>query len=755
MIKRSRILAFFLLLIFIGSLMGTTTNSVLQDIKLGLDLQGGFEVLYDVESLNKGQEVNNDTLVHTVDALNRRINVLGVSEPNIQIEGKRIRVQLAGIEDQSEAREILGTQAELTFRDVNDNIMMDGTDLVEGSAKFTIDSRTNQPVVVVEMKDRKKWQNVTQTVVDMYPNNKLVIWMDFEEGVDSYAEAAASGSSKLLSDPAVRQVFTSTEVTIEGNFTKEEAENLASLLNAGSLPVKLTEVYSTSVGAQFGEEALTKTITAGIIGIALIFLFMIVFYRFPGFIATITLSIYVYLILVVFDWMNAVLTLPGIAALILGVGMAVDANILTYERLKEELKVGRSLKAAFQAGNKTSFVTILDANITTLLAAGVLFFFGTSSVKGFATMLIVSILMSFLTAVYGSRLFLWLWINSGFLKDKPGWFGVKRSSIHQLSENKTTLELHTPFDRFDFVKNRKKFYVITSALLVAGIIILSIFRLNLGIDFTSGTRVEIDAGKPVTAEEISTELDAINLSSSDIVLSGDEKDRGVVRYKGELTQQEIADLKAHFSEKYGSEPNVSTVSPTVGKELAKNALYALAIAALGIIIYVSFRFEYTMGIASILGLLHDAFFIIAVFSFIRLEVDITFIAAVLTIVGYSINDTIVTFDRIRENLKAKRRLKTEEDIADVVNKGLRQTLTRSINTILTVIVTVVALLIFGSESILNFSVALLVGLIAGTYSSIFISAQIWYDLKVRELRKNGPIDTVKEKKKWSSDEPQV
>src|SRR5690606_26286972 len=345
MVKRSRILAFFLLLIFIGSLMGTTTNSVLKDIKLGLDLQGGFEVLYDVEAIHDDQVVNNDTLIHTVEALRKRIDVLGVSEPNYQIEGKRIRVQLAGIDDQAEAREILGTQAELTFRDVNDNIMMDGTDLVEGSAKFTIDSRTNQPVVVVEMKDKKKWQNVTQTVVDMYPNNKLVIWMDFEEGVDSYAEAAVSGSSKLLSDPAVRQVFTSTEVTIEGNFTKEEAENLASLLNAGSLPVKLTEVYSTSVGAQFGEEALTKTITAGIIGIALIFLFMIVFYRFPGFIATITLSIYVYLILVVFDWMNAVLTLPGIAALILGVGMAVDANILTYERLKEELKVGRSLKA--------------------------------------------------------------------------------------------------------------------------------------------------------------------------------------------------------------------------------------------------------------------------------------------------------------------------------------------------------------------------------------------------------------------------
>ena len=225
--------------------------------------------------------------------------------------------------------------------------------------------------------------------------------------------------------------------------------------------------------------------------------------------------------------------------------------------------------------------------------------------------------------------------------------------------------------------------------------------------------------------------------------------------EGVLDKDKIAEVKNHFNEEYGSEPNVSTVSSTVGQELVKSAIYALGIAAIGIIIYVWFRFEVAMGVASIVSLLHDAFFIVAVFSLIRMEVDLTFIAAVLTIIGYSINDTIVTFDRIREKLAAKGKLQTPEEIAEVVNKGLHQTLTRSINTVLTVIVTVSALLIFGSESIKGFSIALLIGLVAGTYSSVFIAVQIWYDMKVKELKKKGTIITVKEKKKWTSDEPVV
>jgi protein-export membrane protein SecD/preprotein translocase SecF subunit len=754
MVKRGRIIAFFLLVFLLAGTMGGTAKNILDNIKLGLDLQGGFEVLYEVKPLKDGQEITKETVSNTADALDKRINVLGVSEPNIQIEdGNRIRVQLAGVEDQNQAREILSTEANLSFRDVNDKLRLDGSDLVSGAAKQTFDEQNN-PIVSLKLKDREKFYQLTKDILGMAPQNQLVIWLDYEEGKDSYKEEAGKQDPKFLSAPAVSKPINSDEVIIEGSFTVEEAQNLASLLNAGALPVKLDEVYSTSVGAQFGQQALDKTVLAGIVGISIIFLFMIAYYRFPGLIATITLSVYLYLVLLIFDLMNGVLTLPGIAAIILGVGMAVDANIITYERIKEEMRVGKPIRSAFQAGNKSSFLTILDANVTTILAATVLFVYGTSSVKGFATMLIVSILTSFITAVWGSRLLLSLWVNSRIFNKKPGWFGVKQSEIKDLAENYDTLDLPTKFDRFDFAKNRKKFFALSGILLAAGIIVLAIFRLNLGIDFESGSRMQILADKSLKTEEVKKELEEVNLTSDNIVISGDDQNVAVVRYTDDLNKNQIAKLKDHFNKLYGAEPSISTVSPVIGKELAKNAMIAVAIASIGIIIYVTFRFEWRMGLASVLALVHDAFFIIAFFSLTRLELDITFIAAVLTIVGYSINDTIVTFDRIRENLHKKRRLKTAEDIEYVVNQSLRQTMGRSVNTVLTVVIAVLALLIFGSESILNFSIALLVGLIAGTYSSVFIAAQLWLVMKKRELKKKGTIKTVKEKKKWS-DEPQV
>ncbi|KAF0825507.1 protein translocase subunit SecDF [Cytobacillus firmus] len=754
MVKRSRIVAFFLIVLLLGSLAGATTNNILKNIKLGLDLQGGFEVLYDVTPKD-GQKVNKDVLASTAEALDRRINVLGVSEPNIQIEGdKRIRVQLAGVTDQNKAREILSTEANLSFRDVNDQIMMDGSDLAENGAKQTFDEN-GKPSVSLKLKSAGKFKDVTEKIVNMgAPNNLLVIWLDFEEGKDSFQAESAKEDPKYLSAPQVSQIFNQDTVSIVGNFTVEEAQTLSDLLNAGSLPVQLDEVYSTSVGAKFGEQAMETTILAGIVGVLIIFIYMIAVYRFPGFIATLTLSFYIYLILLVFDWMNGVLTLPGIAALILGVGMAVDANIITYERIREEIKVGRTIKSAFQAGEKNSLSTIFDANITTILAAVVLFMYGNSSVKGFATLLIISILASFITAVYGTRLLMGLWVHSKALDKKPGWFGVKKSEIKNIAENYDTLDLPTKFDKFDFVGHRRKFFILSAVLIAVGIIVVSIFRLNLGIDFASGTRIEQLADEPLTKEELQSELSAVGIETDDIVISGDNKEIGVARLKGVLTKNEIADLKTHFHEKFGAGPNVSTVSPTVGKELAKNAMIALVIASIGIIIYVTIRFEIKMAIPAVLALLHDAFFIIAVFSFTRLEVDITFIAAILTVVGYSINDTIVTFDRMRENMQKKKKLKSFEDIADVVNKSLRQTLGRSVNTVLTVVFTVVALLVFGSESIRNFSFALLIGLIAGTYSSIFLAAQMWAVWKGKELKEKGVIHTVKEKRKVS-DEPQV
>ncbi|MGE7666204.1 protein translocase subunit SecDF [Ureibacillus composti] len=752
---KSRIFTFVLIVVVLFAAMGATVQGVLKDVKLGLDLQGGFEVLYEVQPLKEGQKITQDVVTNTTTALSNRINQFGVSEPSIQVEGKnRIRVQLAGVDDQSSARELLSSTANLTFRDVNDNLLLDGTDLKEGGAAASFDQQ-NRPIVTLTLKDASKFAEVTQKIAAMgQGQNLMVVWLDFEEGVDSYAAEAQKPEPKFVSAAQVSQVLNTTDVMISGNFTVQETKDFASVLNAGALPVKLTEIYSTSIGAQFGDQALKSTVFASIIGVILIFIFMLFYYRLPGFISIITLMVFTYLVLLLFNGINAVLTLPGIAALVLGIGMAVDANILTAERIREELRTGKSVKEAYHLGSKQSLSAIVDAQLTTLLAAAVLFFFGTSSVKGFATTLMISIVLSFVTAVWLSRILLGLLVKSGYF-DKPGLYGVRKSKIHDKSEGLETLDLSTNFDRLDFVGNRRKFYSISIGILIVGVIIISIFRLNLGIDFSSGTRVEILTNEATTQEEIQDYLEQIGFPTDKVIISGEEQNTAVVTYKDDLSQKEILDFKGQVMKDYGHEPSVSTVSPTVGRELVKNAIYALAIAALGIIIYVAFRFEWRMGIGAIASLVHDVFFMVAIFSVFRLEVDITFIAAILTIVGYSINDTIVTFDRIRENIDQKGVISTKEELAEIVNKSLRQTMARSVNTVLTVIIVVVALLILGAPAIQNFSIALLIGLVTGMYSSICIAAQIWYTLKSREMKKKGTVVEKKEKKQWGTDEPMV
>ncbi|WP_157796436.1 protein translocase subunit SecD [Bacillus sp. FJAT-45037] len=434
MVKKGRIIAFFLIVLMFGALISQTVMGITKEIKLGLDLQGGFEILYQVNPANEGDVIDQTALSATVSALNQRVNVLGVSEPNIQIEGDdRIRVQLAGVDDQQTARDLLSTEANLTFRDVNDVVLLDGSDLQQNGARSSFKDQTNEPIVTLTLNDGGLFGDITRDISSRPPGeNLLVIWLDFEEGVDSYAAEMMSEDPKFLSAPSVREPIPSRDVMIDGSFTVEETRFIAEVLNAGSLPVQLEEMYSNSVGASLGEQAMEKTIYAGFIGIALIFIYMLIYYRFMGAIAVVTLSMYIYLVLVIFNWMNAILTLPGIAALILGVGMAVDANIITYERIKEEIRSGKSIMSAFKSGSRRSLSTILDANITTILAAGVLFAYGTSSVQGFAVMLIVSILTSFLTAVFGTRLLLGFWVNSRALNKKPRLFGVKEGEIDEL-----------------------------------------------------------------------------------------------------------------------------------------------------------------------------------------------------------------------------------------------------------------------------------------------------------------------------------
>lgn len=753
--KASRLVAFFVIVALLFGMMASTYKNVIKDVNLGLDLQGGFEVLYQVDPLQKGDKIDSTAVESTAKTLERRVNVLGVSEPKIQVEDKnRIRVQLAGVKDQTQARKILSSQANLTIRDADDKVLLTGKDLVQGSAKQEFKQNTNAPAVTFKLKDSKKFAKVTEEI-SKKDENVMVVWLDFQKG-DSYQDEKVKEDPKYISAASVEQAIDSESVEISGGFQGEdgiaEAKQIADLLNSGSLPVNLKEIYSTSVGAQFGQDALDKTIFASILGIGIIFAFMLLFYHIPGAIAVITLTTYIYLTMVAFNFIGGVLTLPGLAALVLGVGMAVDANIIMYERIKDEIRIGRTLKQAYKKANKSSFITILDANLTTVLAATVLFFFGESSVKGFATMLLLAILMSFVTAVFLTRILLSLLVHSNFFKKKMWLFGVRRKDIHDINEGYDVPDLHTPYDKIDFMKLAKPLFAFSGIVIIAGVIIISIFKLNLGIDFTSGTRVDFQAEQRLQQTQIEKKMEDIGLKPNQMSIGGDKEQNASMQYKRDLTKEEISKLKSTLNDAYNADPSVNTVSPTIGQELAKNAMLAVILASIGMIIYITLRFEWRMGISSIISLLHDAFMIIAVFSLLRLEVDITFIAAVLTIIGYSINDTIVTFDRVREMLANVKVITKESQIDYIVNSSIRQTLTRSINTVLTVVVVVVALLIFGATSIFNFSLALLIGLVSGVYSSIFIAVPLWGMLKKRELRKSDNNKLVVYKRKRTNEE---
>ncbi|EIN4411217.1 protein translocase subunit SecDF [Staphylococcus pseudintermedius] len=753
--KVSRLITFILLVVLLFAGMSATYKSVIKNVNLGLDLQGGFEVLYQVNPLGDGEKIDNTAVQSTAKTLERRVNVLGVSEPKIQVEDQnRIRVQLAGVQDQNQARKILSSQANLTIRDADDKVLLTGKDLVQGSAKQEFKQNTNQPAVTFKLKDSDKFKKVTEEI-SKKQENVMVVWLDFEKG-DSYEKEKTKEDPKFISAASVNQPINSTNVEISGGFQGEkgisEAKQIADLLNSGSLPVELKEIYSTSVGAQFGQDALDKTINASMIGIGIIFLFMLLFYRLPGIVAVITLTTYIYLTMVAFNFISGVLTLPGLAALVLGVGMAVDANIIMYERIKDEIRIGRTLKQAYKKANKSSFITILDANLTTVLAAAVLFFFGESSVKGFATMLLLAILMSFVTAVFLTRVLLSLVVHSNVFKKKLWWFGVKQSQIHDINKGYDVHELSTPYDKVDFMKWAKPLFALSGVVIVAGVIILAIFKLNLGIDFTSGARVDLQSNQKLTQAQVEKTMESIDLKPNQLSIGGSNNENASMQFKRDLNKDEVAKVTDTLKSQYGKEPSVNTVSPVIGQELAKNAMLAVIIASIGMIIYISLRFEWRMGIASIISLLHDAFMIIAVFSLFRLEVDITFIAAVLTIIGYSINDTIVTFDRVREMLSKIKVITKEDQIDYIVNSSIRQTLTRSINTVLTVVIVVIALLVLGASSIFNFSLALLIGLLSGVYSSIIIAVPLWGMLKKRELRKSPHHKLVVYKRKRTNEE---
>jgi len=720
---------------------------IFKSINFGLDLQGGFEVLYKLESL-EGDKVTSDMANATYKTLSRRVDVLGVSEPEIVIEGTdKIRVKLAGVKNPDEAREILGKAANLTFRDTSDNLLMNSSVLKSGGAKSGRDEN-GLPVVSLSVKDKDKFYEQTLKV-SQKQDNRIVIWLDFDEEKDSFSSEqrnCGNGTSNCLSAATVNQGFAS-DVIIQGNFTSEEVTELVDLINSGSMPTKLTEISSRTVDASFGEGSLYVTLTAGVIGIVLIMALMIAIYKVAGVISSVSIMLYTFLVFLTFYLIGGVLTLPGIAALVLGIGMAVDSNVLTFERIKEELKTGRNLKTAFVEGSKRSFTTILDSNLTTLLVAIILFIFGESSVKGFATMLIISIVVTILSMVFITKWILKKFVNTGKFDNKVNLlFGLKSDKIKNINKSKEKKTFDTKVN-IDFVKPRKKLFIFSSLVIVLGAVFTLIYGFNLSIDYKGGSSVTISGEKKLSQKQIKNYFEENDYTVSDISYINEET--GVyLKLNETMDQKEIEKVITdvdNLDKSQSIKTDIGVVSNIVKKELTKNAILSIVFAAIGIVIYVGIRYTFNYAISAIIALLHDALFVVALFSIFRLEVSTIFIAAILAIIGYSINNTIVVFDRIRENISDiyEGQIKTKEQLFEVVNISLRQTFFRSLMTTITTLLPVIMLLFFGSHSIFEFNIAMLMGLIVGTYSSLFIASQIWYELEKKHVGKNR-----KEKKRF-------
>ncbi len=732
--KKSSLILFFLSVVVIVGVVASTYKNILNNIVLGLDLKGGFEILYEVTPLNEDAELDMSAVANSV---TKRVDILGVSEPQIIIEGNdRIRVQLAGVNNPDSARELLGTTANLTFRDVDDNLLSGAEIIQEGGASLSYDEN-GLPIVSLKIKDSAKFAEITRSVSQKAQGqNIMIIWLDYEEGdsyIDESQKASLGEEPKYISAASVRNEI-SGDCIISGNFTEAEARTLAGLINSGSLPVKMSEISSNVVSADFGIDALNETTLAGIIGAVLVFAFMIIMYRLPGIVASVMLVVYIYVVFGVYSLMGAVFTLPGIAALLLGIGMTVDANIITFERIKDELYMGRSVQSAVKEGQKLSFSSIFDAQFTTLLSALIMYSFGNGSVKGFATMLMITVLATLLLNVGLSRFLLNLIVNSGVADKKYAWFNVKEKHVPDVNKNEEQFYFG-PIKKLDYINLGQKFVRImlatfTLMILISGFNFVSKKGLvNLGIDFSSGTKLTIISEESIDIKEVEGVMKDLGyVSGFKYQTSGEDTVYAIT--SSSLSVEELTTIKKAFSEKYGLEPGDNVVTPTVGRDLARNAVVLSLLAWVAMMAYITIRFKWDYAISCIVALIHDVLVVLGFFAVFRLEVNTELISVILAIIGYSINNSIVVFDRIRETVAEYKGPLNNEAYKKIVNEANDNTVLRSIYSSITTILPIIVLLLVGSSAIFTFTFAMFIGLIAGTFSSILIAPYVWYLIRI-------------------------
>ena len=682
-------------------------KSVKDALKYGLDINGGVYVVMEAQTDKTGDQLK-ELMDQTRAVIDNRVNQMGVAEASVTIEGtNRIRVEMPGVENADEAIQAIGKTAKLYFVLADNSIVLDGSNVKDaqiatdgGHYKILLEF-DSEGAALFEEGTRKAVNGEVTSTIDGMSNNEIAIVLDNE----------------IVVHPEVREVISGGNCEMTGNYSKEEATMTAALIRGGALPVELVEVQSSVQTATIGAHALDKSIVAGAIGLAIVFLLMIIFYGMLGFVADIALLLYVIMFLWSMVAFNVVLTLPGIAALILSIGMAVDANVIIFARIKEEICAGKSIRVAVDAGFKNALSTVLDAQITTLIAAVVLYEVGTTSVKGFALTLMIGIIISIFTAVVITQLFISLLANSPkFAKNK--YFGVNEDGTPKQMLNKT----------FSFIKHRKIFYIVSVSIIVIGLLWSVIFGMNYGIDFTGGTTIQVDLGKQVAIEDVEKTLKDYELDPQ-IIYAGEGNTQVVIKTIKSLDNAGRNEVINTLEQAYGiTEDDVlasEQFGPSVGDELKVNALKAIIIASIGMLIYIIFRFKsWKYGFSAVAGVVHDVLIVIAFYAIFGFTVNNPFIAAILTLVGYSINDTIVIFDRIREN----KALHTRDNSEVNIDRSINQTLNRTIITSLTTLVVMVPLCIMVSSSIREFIIPLMVGVIVGCCSSIFICSPLYYDL---------------------------